>query len=226
MMNNLLKLSLLAVSVSLTGCISSIGKEQFTCANLDKGGVCAGPRDIYELTNNRDSLEGLSEEDLHNQIHGHKGAKTQHPIKKTEPETNVYVERSIEQQGHINYERAELAPIHPPLSKQTSEFNQWPHNGEPLAPEALAMMEAPKPMRIMVNSFTDANGVFHVPGYVFVNTQRETWIKGSASNLRPTRVVPLELRTKSQQGIERINRQKQGVSPLGVVMGNQPEQGR
>ncbi|MFT5715941.1 MAG: conjugal transfer pilus assembly protein TraV [Oleiphilaceae bacterium] len=223
MMNKFLTLSLLAASVSLTGCVSSIGKEEFTCSNMDKGGVCAGPRDIYELTNNRDSLENLSVEDLHSQVHGHQGAATHTKIDVPEP-NNVYVERGIEQQGQMNYARAELAPTQPSPRQQASDFNQWPHNGEPLAPEALAMMEEPKPMRIMVNSFTDANGVFHVPGYLFVNTQKETWIKGSASNLRPTRVVPLELRAKSQQGMERIDRQRQGVSPLGVVLGNQPRQ--
>jgi hypothetical protein len=158
-------------------------------------------------------------------VHGNKGAATHAKSDVPDP-NNVYVERGIEQQGQMNYARAELSPIQPSPRQQVSDFNQWPHNGEPLAPEALAMMEEPKPMRIMVNSFTDANEVFHVPGYVFVNTQKETWIKGSASNLRPTRVVPLELRAKSQQGMERIDRQRQGVSPLGVVLGNQPNQGR
>ena len=227
-----LKLTLIATSLCvLSGCVASVGKENFTCNNMDKGGVCAGPRDIYELTNNRESLENLSVEDLHAQVHGHsedaepvreqvgQGAREQAKLE------NVYVPRSIEQQGSMNYQKAELAPNASASAPSFSDFNRWPHNGEPMAPEAMAMMEEPKPMRIMVNSYTDANGVFHVPGFVFVNTQQRTWIKGSASDLRPTRVVPLELQKQSQQGIERVNRQRQGVSPLGVVIGQNTQQG-
>ena len=57
-------LTLVMSALSLQGCVNSLGKEEFTCPNLKKGGVCGGPRDVYKLTNNRVSLENLTQEEL------------------------------------------------------------------------------------------------------------------------------------------------------------------
>ncbi|MGO2076280.1 MAG: TraV family lipoprotein, partial [Pseudoalteromonas sp.] len=57
-------LTLVISALSLQGCVNSLGKEEFTCPNLKKGGVCGGPRDVYKLTNNRVSLENLTQEEL------------------------------------------------------------------------------------------------------------------------------------------------------------------
>lgn len=227
-MKSVIKLSAAIVFAQfLSGC-ATVGQEDFTCPNMKKGGVCAGPRDIYELTNNRESLESLSVEELHAQVH-----KQQHgsngeipkPATKQEDDNNVYEARTNEQHTSMDYQTAKLVPKEEEVSPKASEFSRWPSNGEPLAPEALAVMEEPKPLRIMVNSYTDAKGVFHVPGFAYVNTQKATWVKGAASNLRPTRVVPLQLRQESQQNMQRINRQRQGVSPLGVMRGNDATNG-
>ncbi|PTC00526.1 TrhV, partial [Thalassospira xiamenensis] len=59
-------LTLLTASTAVSGCVSPIGEEDFSCPNIKKGGVCGGPRDVYELTNNRVNLEGLTEEELAN----------------------------------------------------------------------------------------------------------------------------------------------------------------
>ena len=78
-MNTKFKLAFLAVSASfLAGC-ANLGQPEFTCSSLKKDGVCAGPKDIYELTNHRDSLENLSLEELDNQLHknhDHKSEQT------------------------------------------------------------------------------------------------------------------------------------------------------
>lgn len=227
-MKSVIKLSAAIVATHfLSGCVT-IGQEDFTCGNLKRDGVCAGPRDIYELTNNRESLEGLTIEELHNQVHKDRHGNTSHVVKKSSEQqdnNNVYEARTNEQHTSMDYQTAQLVPEKEVIEPKTSEFSRWPSNGEPLAPEALAVMEEPKPLRIMVNSYTDAMGVFHVPGFAYVNTQKATWVKGAASDLRPTRVVPLQLRQKSDKNMQRINRQRQGVSPLGVMRGGEAANG-
>ena len=69
----------------LGGC-ANLGQEEFTCNSLKKDGVCAGPQDIYEMTNHRENLEGLTLEELETQMtkgehsnHNHEGGgHTQH----------------------------------------------------------------------------------------------------------------------------------------------------
>lgn len=227
-MKSVIKLSAaIVIAHFLSGCVT-IGQEDFTCGNMKKDGVCAGPRDIYELTNNRESLEELTIEELHDQVHKEKHGSTGKAaaiLTKDTDQNNVYEARTNEQHTQMDYQSAQLVPKEDFAQPKTSEFARWPSNGEPLAPEALAVMEEPKPLRIMVNSYTDANGVFHVPGFAYVNTQKATWVKGAASDLRPTRVVPLQLRQKSDQNMQRINRQRQGVSPLGVMRGGETTSG-
>ena len=227
-MKNVIKLSAaIVITHFLSGCVT-IGQEDFTCGNLKKGGVCAGPRDIYELTNNRESLENLSVEELHNQVHKESHGSinsVETSSAQQEDVSNVYEARTNEQHSSMDYQTAQLVQQEEVIKPTASEFARWPSNGEPLAPEALAVMEEPKPLRIMVNSYTDAQGVFHVPGFAYVNTQKATWVKGAASDLRPTRVVPLQLRQKSDQNMQRINRQRQGVSPLGVMRGGEAANG-
>ncbi|MFC3034150.1 TraV family lipoprotein [Pseudoalteromonas fenneropenaei] len=216
-MKALLSSTLLIVSsLGLSGCIASIGQQDFTCNNLKKGGVCAGPRDIYELTNNRESLEGLSEDELHHQVHQHKPQlQTNQPADQSQ--NYIYEPRSLEQQTSTDYQPSRLITGSVQHAAAPSEFARWPSNGEPMAPEALAVMQEPKPMRIMVNSYTDNKGVFHVPGYLYVNTQKSTWVKSPATDLRPSRVVPLDMVRKSEEQMQRVQQKRQGVDPLGVV---------
>jgi len=45
----------------LAGC--TIGSSESECPGIEKGVVCKGPREVMELTNNRDDLSGLAEEE-------------------------------------------------------------------------------------------------------------------------------------------------------------------
>lgn len=230
-MNRLIKLLTISALLGTTsGCVSTLGQENFTCEGEDRvhaNGVCAGPRDIYELTNNRDHLENLSAEELHRQLNKGNTTKAKqsveparHPmtkrIGKSENEV-VYQERSLDQQNAHNYERPKVVPQTRFTRPKSSGFDSWPGNVEPLAPEALAVMSEPKPMRILVDSYTDQFGNFHVPGYLYVNTQKSEWKKAKATGLRPTRVVPLQMRQEADKDMESIERRRSGVSPLNVV---------
>lgn len=58
-----LVLSALVVGTSsyLTGC--SIGSSESECPCIEKGVICKGPREVMELTNNRDDLSALAGEE-------------------------------------------------------------------------------------------------------------------------------------------------------------------
>lgn len=55
-----LVLSALVVGTSsyLSGC--SIGSSESECPGIEKGVICKGPREVMELTNNRDDLSALA----------------------------------------------------------------------------------------------------------------------------------------------------------------------
>lgn len=55
-----LVLSALVVGTSsyLTGC--SLGSSESECPGIEKGVICKGPREVMELTNNRDDLSALA----------------------------------------------------------------------------------------------------------------------------------------------------------------------
>ena len=97
-----------------------------------------------------------------------------------------------------------------------NEFGAWPNNGEPLAPEAMAMMSEPLPMRILVSAYKDEDGNLNMPGYVFVNVPSRTWQFGNDANMRPSRVIPLELKKQSEKELEEIKQRRNGVDGLGI----------
>jgi len=220
-MKNSIRLVLLAVtSITMSAC-STLGKDEFTCKSLKKDGVCAGPRDVYELTNNRETLENLSLEDLDRQVNKEKylsGTHDGHSHESAEinKEVVVYEPRTMEQQSPDSYQAAKVLPQTRFDTGQRSSFDAWPNNGEPMAPEAMAMMAEPMPMRIMIASYKDSSGFLNMPGYIFVDVQPRTWQIGEQANIRRSRVVPLQIQRTSQNEMERQEQRRSGVDGLGV----------
>lgn len=216
-MKNLL---LIAVSmISLAGCMTPIGKEESTCPNSKKGGVCAGPRQIYEMTNNRENLTEVVEE--------HKFSETdkkQKPPKTStryvgQKNTVVYQERDPGQQTPDAYQAAQVIKPEIQTPPARDGFDSYPSNGEPLAPEPLAVINPPKVMRVLIASYKDAAGNLNMPGYVYVQVEPERWSFGEAANSRPSRVVPLEVRKQTQEEERKQAERAKGVSPLEYVTG-------
>lgn len=224
-MMKVFNLSIIALSlVTLSGCMTPIGKEEFTCKNLKKNGVCAGPRDIHQLTNNRESLENLTEEELFAQLSGESAFKHNHERDDNIELPTVYEPRDNSQHHEGNYQQAKTIPPLPAEQTVADPFKQWPNAQVPLAPEPLAVLEPPKVMRVLTFAWRDAEGMLHMPGYTYVEVQEKQWSVGSAANLRPSRVIPLDIRTKSQEQIRAEKERKRGLSPLEVgvqsMMGN------
>lgn len=200
-------LVLLLASLSLSGCVTPIGQENFTCNAEEKGGVCNGPREIYELTNTRDSLEkSLASEHV----------VQEETIQAANKET-TYIPRSMAQQTPGNYETARPADTRLRVKESQDSFTSWPSNGIPLAPEPLAVLKAPKVMRVLIAAWKDEDGNLNMPGYVYAQVEDETWNYGEAANIRPTRVIPLQIRQHSQQELRKRKERSKGVSPLEVI---------
>ena len=229
-------------TVLMHGCgiMTPIGKEDFACPNEKKGGVCAGPRTIYELTNSRENLENLSEdEDYEGYVieqnedgetvavkrgknkkqntHQHKKSGEHHGLSGSQHDDTSptrYHAREHTQQSLDNHQ--------PPIALEQvrsekiggDRFQQWPTTTEPLAPEPLSVLEPPKVMRILLNTFKDDSQNLHIPGYIYAQVEQERWSVGEAAPMRPQRVIPTQIREKAAK--EQLNRQnrQQGVSPI------------
>lgn len=206
---------------SLTGCMTPIGKEESACPNTKKGGVCAGPRQIYDMTNNRENLENVVEEKKFK--NGSTVAK-ESSVKKTirhegQKHTFVYKEREPGQQSPEAYQVAEVIKPDVQTTPARDGFDAYPGNGEPLAPEPLAVINPPKVMRVLIASYKDSAGNLNMPGYVYVQVEPEKWSFGEAANTRPSRVVPLEVRNKTQEEERQQAERAKGVSPLEYMTG-------
>ncbi|MCP4058886.1 MAG: TraV family lipoprotein [Pseudoalteromonas sp.] len=232
-------LTLVMSALSLQGCVNSLGKEEFTCPNLKKGGVCGGPRDVYKLTNNRVSLENLTQEELNayrngqntnhvslyesdgetKQVISNKNKTTKLENKSSKRNTDngvTYAARGDGQQTPDNYQTPEALP-QTRFSYQQNQYEQWPSNNEPLAPEPLATLEPAQVMRVLIASYTDSDGLLHMPGYTFVEVTPRRWSYGEAANDRPSRVVPLEVKRRSEEQFNRARNRSNGVDAMEVV---------
>lgn len=243
-MKRILLLAIPTITLLMQGCVASIGKEDFACPNEKKGGVCAGPRSIYELTNTRENLEDIAEDEsfegyyittnedgdtiavkaekASGQHDGQAESPTQQLASSVTATPYVYEPRDHRQQAPGNYQKATpLPPLRVSSAKANDAYQQWPGTMEPLAPEPLSVLEPPKVMRILVNSYKDDAGNLVMPGYMYVQVEAETWSFGEAATLRPQRVVPLEIREKANQEESRQRYSGQGVSSLGHAESNQ-----
>lgn len=237
-MNTIFRISFFSVLVlSLQACMTPIGKEEFACPNQKKGGVCAGPRDIMQLTNTRTNLENLGEEDAYDgyiittdkngQSVAVKREKT--PNGKSpnntlrdvaDPDPVVFEPRDHTQHSATNFQPVNPIPQIRSTPSEDDGFSAWPRSTEPLAPEPLAVLEPPKVMRLLLASYKDARGNLNMPGYVYVQVEPETWSVGEAANLRPQRVIPTKLREKANQENQAREQRQRGVSPIETTTGN------
>ncbi|WP_076415087.1 TraV family lipoprotein [Shewanella sp. UCD-KL12] len=55
-----LAISFTLSTLSLSGCMLQVGEDEFSCPYDGKGAACSSARQIHDLTNNRDNLEGLN----------------------------------------------------------------------------------------------------------------------------------------------------------------------
>ena len=87
----------------------------------------------------------------------------------------------------------------------------------------MAILNAPKILRILIAPWKDESGDLNLPGYVFVNVQDESWIVGEDANSRPGRITPLVVKGATADNEEERAHRDKGVDGLGVKHPSQPE---
>lgn len=224
----------------LTGCMTPIGKPEQTCPNQKKGGACAGPRTIYELTNTRDNLHNIKNEPGFEQYAApteeereNKGVMfdSKEKTNKTTTELNkdrkgvpsdtaVFNPREHTQQSAGNYQPVEALPQIRNTRETIDDFDAWPSTTEPMAPEPLAVLNPAKVMRVLIASYKDGFGNLNMPGFVYVQVEPETWSFGEAANLRPQRVVPLQVIERANIETNARKNRERGVSSIEVLPGS------
>lgn len=222
----------------LAGCMTPVGEPEFSCPNKSKGGACAGPRDIYELTNTRDNLHGIADEPgfehyavpskdgkkkkdgevmFEDDKKGKSGGRGGATVSSKPAEEHIYESRDHSQQSIDNYQKAKALPQIRTDKNQQDSFEQWPTTTEPMAPEPLAVLNPAKVMRVLIASYKDESGYLNMPGFVYVQVEPETWSVGEAANLRPQRVVPLQVIDKAKKENEAQQNRSRGVSAIEVL---------
>lgn len=256
---------------TLSGCsIVAIGEEEFSCPGREKGVLCKGPREVYEMTNTQDEIImggigdngeflDLSDEEINANKRSDKWlianfdrleneaiddpdddtmalykAAVKAKMKSMNlpngrsinPQT-LYEPRSNNRQHPDSYDHASVVAKKGQLpygttsdivSKQgehgeLSLFSTMPHD---IAPEPLALLKPAEVMRILVAAYKDDSNDLHMPGYVYIDLQPRSWIIGEQANTTPQRIIPLDIRQKSQRQIIEEQRRGKGVTSLGV----------
>ena len=190
----LTKTSLLIAAVvafTTTGC-SFMGQSDSSCPGMAKGYICKGPREVYELTNNKNSLfdgsqEGLEKDEKKKENAGSTpnaaGAKVNYPVTSNLPANS----------------RTMI-----PADTQT-------------APEPLALREEARIMRVYFAAYEDSTGSLNLPGYAYVEVEPRTWMVGHAANRNVGRIVPLKVRQDADTNLEKKQKKQDAVDPLGVT---------
>lgn len=190
----LTKTSLLIAAIATlatTGC-SFMGQSDSSCPGMAKGYVCKGPREVYELTNNKNSLFDGTQEGLENSE------------KKTENAGSTPNAAGAK----VNYPVTSNLPANSktliPADTQT-------------APEPLALREEARIMRVYFSSYEDSTGSLNLPGYAYVEVEPRTWMVGHAANRNVGRIVPLKVRQDADLNLATKEKKQDQVDPLGVV---------
>lgn len=258
-----------ASSTLLSGCsIFAIGEEEFACPGRDKGVLCKGPREVYQMTNTQEEILMGGLDDDGNYVspdriegadaHAHDDAwlisnfsqiedaavddpdddtimlykaAVRAKMRMSSPNNDdgintqtVYKPRTNNRQHPDSYDQANVVadqvngtPSNDIANQgeigALSLFSTAPHD---IAPEPLALLKPAEVLRILVVAYQDDNKDLHMPGYVYVDLQPRSWIIGEQANTTPQRIIPLDIRKKTQKQAFEEQRRKQGVTGLGV----------
>lgn len=221
-------LSSAVVLATLSGCSAfTIGEEEFSCSGKPDHGLCMGPLEVYELTNNQDNLEHMMMDHDDENDEAHKENKVQRKHNRSgiaDDITYTYKERSLRRQTREDYDKAEIVNITSDRAMNTATtsgdelddlrtYNYGPYD---IAPEPLAVLEEAKAMRIYVAAWEDKSGDLNIPGFVYVELKERRWVSGHQAQMRPSRVLPFQVIQKSKTQENRKKGMARGVDPLSV----------
>lgn len=227
-LRNLLSSTL--VLATLSGCsVFTIGEEEFSCSGKPDHGLCMGPMEVYELTNNQDNLEHMMmdhDDDDNDDAHKEKQVQRKHNRSGIADDISyTYKERSLRRQTADDYDKAEIVSITSDRTMNTATengdeldhlrtYNYGPYD---IAPEPLAVLQEPKAMRIYVAAWEDESGDLNIPGFVYVELKERRWVSGHQAQMRPSRVIPFQVIQRSKTQESRRQGMSKGLDSLNVA---------
>ena len=189
--SSLLLISCLSATL-LSGC-GMIGQSDSSCPGMAKGYVCKGPREVYELTNNKNSLFDGTQEGLDDK------------------------EKKEQKNAGSTPNPAGAQVVYPVTSNIPSNSKTMIPADTQSAPEPLALREEARIMRVYFSAYEDNTGSLNLPGYAYVEVEPRTWMVGHAANRNVGRIVPLRVRQDADEQLKAKVKKENKVDPLGVT---------
>ena len=192
-MRNSAKTLLLMLLLPMAGC-SIIGQSESSCPGKPNGYVCKGPRDVYEMTNSKDSLfdgtqDGLDDDEDED------GKKT-----------GATGDEAAACGAVVEIPAAGVIPSNS-LSLYRDDFS---------APEPMAVRADARILRVLFAAYEDDAQSLNMPGYAFVEVEPKRWLVGAAANQQPAKIIPLQARQDADANLSHKEKVAHTVDPLGV----------
>lgn len=217
-MNLKIKVAAIFMLSQIAGCsMLTIGEEEFSCPGRPQGVICKGVSEVYDLTNSRNDLESYSEDEVEKK-HDHVHVNEQQQMNtSSDAKDTKYIYKP---QFTADYNQPNIANVATQINdngKAISSTRYAPMQGQSqTAPEALAVLQEAEAMRIYVTSWEDDSGDLNMPGYIYVELKPKRWIAGRHANLRPSRIVPFKVSSKSRSNAKRTDAFAEGIDPLDI----------
>lgn len=189
-------LCILAISsLSITGCsMLGVGEDEFACKGIPEGVTCLPAREVYKLTENRDGLEGYTNEEYLEK-------KSQLADDEKDSDGNVENGDTNSNNGLV------LGNVKIYNHIQPEKYI------DARAPAPLAMRTRVKSMRIWIAPWEDKAGDLNLSGYIYTEIEGRRWLLGETAVTEPGRIVPLQV-VRRKEGESAKNAPKTNFNPL------------
>ncbi len=160
MISRVLAISFIAVACS--GCsIFAIGEEEYACKGYPERKNCLSAREIYQLTNYKDSLDEVA---------------------LTEQQTEyAYDDDDDDEEWDEEPEASDAVverPVEPVRQAPSASAAQPAATVPRIEGGSLPIRTTAKVMRIWVAPWEDKGGIFHAPGLVYKEIEQRRWALG------------------------------------------------
>lgn len=180
-------LALSVVAIGGSGC-AAVGSGQFSCPGRPEGVRCASAREVYELTQQADSVEATADRALGNNPSRAAAAR------------QAQGERAAAAAQAAQPQAAPATPTSPRAEPSPAEGGAMQVSTGSGMPGAALFPQVDRPtpvrtpaqvMRVWLAPWEDTRGVLHIGGYHYVEVVARRWTLGGPVNSEPARMFSI-----------------------------------
>ena len=180
-------LALSVVVIGGSGC-AAVGSGQFSCPGRPEGVRCASAREVYELTQQADSVEATADRALGNNPSRAAAAR------------QAQGERAAAAAQAAQPQAAPATPTSPRAEPSPAEGGAMQVSTGSGTPGAALFPQVDRPtpvrtpaqvMRVWLAPWEDTRGVLHIGGYHYVEVVARRWTLGGPVNSEPARMFSI-----------------------------------